>query len=213
VGTYFTADTHLGHEPIIEKCARPFSNLREMHEVIRRNWNEIVGPDDTVYHLGDVALRGRGMSSAELARYLASLNGRIVVLRGNYDSDRTCRAFRQAGVSVMLGRHVVSDEDGLQYSAGHYPPVSKTARDLCAPFQRDPERPVLAGHLHATRPANRFRGFSWVDVGVDANDYAPLGAGDVYDLWQEALALDRDTVAPEDGDGGTVWRDLTEGAP
>ena len=35
---------------------RPFASVSEMHEVMVANWNQVVQAQDTVYHLGDIAL-------------------------------------------------------------------------------------------------------------------------------------------------------------
>lgn len=52
---FFTSDTHFGHKAIIGFCDRPFSSVEEMTEVLVENWNSVVGPTDTIYHLGDFA--------------------------------------------------------------------------------------------------------------------------------------------------------------
>ena len=53
---FFTADTHFGHANIIKYCHRPFATVEEMDEALVRNWNAVVSPDATVFHLGDFAL-------------------------------------------------------------------------------------------------------------------------------------------------------------
>lgn len=83
MSTFFTSDTHFGHENIIRYCKRPFRNAEEMdHEMVVR-WNSVVGPQDTVYHLGDVAFTG----SAQHARWrISQLNGHIHLIRGNHEA-------------------------------------------------------------------------------------------------------------------------------
>lgn len=58
---------------------RPFDSLDEMHNVLINNWNKVVHPKDTVYHLGDVAIPRRGL------QILEQLNGRKILIRGNHD--------------------------------------------------------------------------------------------------------------------------------
>ena len=53
---FFTADTHFGHANIIKYCHRPFATVEEMDDALVRNWNAVVSPDATVFHLGDFAL-------------------------------------------------------------------------------------------------------------------------------------------------------------
>lgn len=80
---YFTSDTHFGHARIIELVHRPFASVEEMDEVLVRNWNERVKPEDTVYHLGDVAL-GPKKRQREI---LAALSGRKILILGSHDWD------------------------------------------------------------------------------------------------------------------------------
>ena len=77
---FFTADTHWGHRNIIRYCQRPFVDVEEMNEALITNWNNTVGKDDIVFHLGDFAMGG----SAEWCRLLERLNGRIYLILGNH---------------------------------------------------------------------------------------------------------------------------------
>lgn len=52
---YVIPDTHLGHRAMCYSCGRPL----DFSEQICRNWQEIVEPEDTVIHLGDVAWDAR----------------------------------------------------------------------------------------------------------------------------------------------------------
>ena len=52
---YFTSDLHLGHRGIIRMQDRPFADLKEMNRLLIYNYNAVVGKDDIVYILGDIA--------------------------------------------------------------------------------------------------------------------------------------------------------------
>lgn len=78
---FFTADHHFGHENIIKFCNRPFENAKEMDEILIQKWNEKIKPNDTVYHLGDVALTYK----ENLATILDKLNGKIHLIVGNHE--------------------------------------------------------------------------------------------------------------------------------
>ena len=46
------SDTHFGDERILRYENRPFSSVEEMDKAIIENWNQVVGEEDTVFHLG-----------------------------------------------------------------------------------------------------------------------------------------------------------------
>lgn len=57
---YIISDTHLGHHKILEFEPDRLQFCKDMEEhdqVILDNWNSVVTPKDTVYHLGDVFFR------------------------------------------------------------------------------------------------------------------------------------------------------------
>ena len=63
MAVYFTADTHFGHKSILRLCERPFASLQAMDEALVARWNERVGPDDLVYHLGDFCFKGSALAT------------------------------------------------------------------------------------------------------------------------------------------------------
>ncbi|MFV0428696.1 MAG: hypothetical protein ACK5KO_04625 [Arachnia sp.] len=56
---FVTSDHHFGHARLIELAERPFSSVSEMNDALIANWNRVVGPTDTVLHLGDLAMGER----------------------------------------------------------------------------------------------------------------------------------------------------------
>lgn len=73
---WFTSDTHFGHARTLELSKRPFDNVLQMDWTMVANWNELVGDEDRVFHLGDFGD----------PRYLPYLKGKhIYFLPGNYD--------------------------------------------------------------------------------------------------------------------------------
>lgn len=62
---------------------RSWANTAEQaDEMMIDAWNETVRPGDTVYHLGDVAIKKSGLALLE------RLNGRKILIRGNHDIFR-----------------------------------------------------------------------------------------------------------------------------
>lgn len=82
---WFTSDLHFFHENIIRYCDRPWSNATEMTEGLIQNWNSVVGYDNDVFILGDLAMGGRGKAE-RLAKILRRLSGRKYLVPGNHDT-------------------------------------------------------------------------------------------------------------------------------
>ena len=80
---YFTSDTHFCHIKEFLFTPRGFTNVEDMNLTIVANWNDIVQPDDDVYHLGDFVMNDID-AGIELIK---QLNGRIHLIRGNHDTD------------------------------------------------------------------------------------------------------------------------------
>jgi hypothetical protein len=80
---FFTADEHYGHRNIIEYCNRPFRHVGEMDQTLIEKHNEVVGPKDTVVHVGDFSMtyNRRLIENA----YIKRLNGNHVFIRGSHD--------------------------------------------------------------------------------------------------------------------------------
>lgn len=79
---FFTSDNHFGHERVIQFDGRPFSSVEEMDTEMIRRWNAEVGKGDLVYVLGDMIWKTR---SDEAPNLIKSLNGQIILIKGNHD--------------------------------------------------------------------------------------------------------------------------------
>lgn len=156
MGTYFTADTHFGHANILKYCARtrPYKDLDHMHEVLIRNWNAVVKPADTVYHLGDF---GFG-PAVTLAR--KRLNGKIRLILGNHDKIR----LEDAGMFESIDHLKLVDVDGQRIVLCHY--AMRTWQ-----FQAKGAW-QLYGHSHGNLPDDPSA--LSCDVGVDCWGMAPV---------------------------------------
>ena len=151
--TFFTADTHFGDHRTINIQRRPFASVLEMDEALVANWNGVVGPDDEVWHLGDVARR-----PDDIAGLLDRLNGRKHLLRGNNDPDAVLAAPGWAST----GDYAEIELEGRRLVMCHYPFRSWNGQHRGAIN--------LHGHSHGRlKPMPRQ-----VDVGVDARAFAPV---------------------------------------
>lgn len=170
---WFTADTHFGHANIIQYCNRPFSSVGEMDEKLIENWNCVVNPDDTIYHLGDFTLAGK-----KIAReYLRHLNGRIFVVPGSHDNK-----WLGKGECLSHSGHPVTILPPL-YTLKV--PVSNTGQSqlivFCHYSMRVWDRSHygswhLYGHSHGNLPSLK----NSLDVGVDCWDYQPVSVDIIF---------------------------------
>lgn len=83
---FVTSDTHFGHAGVcrFERAdgsgkLRPWSDPAEMDEAMVAKWNAVVGPNDRVYHLGDVVINRKALVT------LGRLNGTKILIKGNHD--------------------------------------------------------------------------------------------------------------------------------
>jgi calcineurin-like phosphoesterase family protein len=99
---YFMGDTHFDHKStIIKFIHRPFSNVTEMNEVMKNNWNKRVGENDRVYFLGDYTgppPRSWGKYYEELRYWTKQLKGIKVSILGNHDRIGGCIEFERARI-------------------------------------------------------------------------------------------------------------------
>ncbi len=159
---FFVSDTHFGHENIIKTCNRPFASAAEMDEALIGRWNERVGPDDTVYHLGDFCYRNwRGADV-----YLSQLNGKIHLVAGNHD-DETIAHHASLFASVSHIREI--HERGHRIVMCHYP-----MREWHGSWDNAWH---LFGHVHG-RLDHEPHGYS-LDVGADAHDFRPWSVDEI----------------------------------
>ena len=155
---FFTAVTHFGDHRTINIQRRPFATVAEMDDVLVAGWNKVVGPDDEVWHLGDVARR-----AADVAALLAALNGIKHLVRGNNDSEATAEASGWASVQDYAEVSV----GGTLLVLCHYP-----FRSWNGQHRRSVN---LHGHSHGRlKPMPRQ-----FDVGVDARSYRPVPLNDL----------------------------------
>lgn len=156
---WFTADTHFGHSRILELSKRPFRDVRDQDQTLIERWNEVVAPDDLVYHLGDFAYKA---DPEKLPGIFHRLNGVKNLVKGNHDHTETMN-LPWASISMLTEISVDSEAVVLC----HYPLHEWRG------YHRGTVH--LYGHVHGTNPAP---GRS-CDVGVDVWAYRPVGIADI----------------------------------
>lgn len=174
---FVTADHHFGHANIISYCARPFANVREMDQAMIAAWNQTVGPEDTVYHLGDFTL------FHSLSPWIDDLVFKTLhIVPGNHDRrwmDNFCPSTFDYRIEVLPPLLTLEMGSSKRRSHTvvlcHYPMLSWNRSHYGSLH--------LHGHSHGTvsddlsgdtlLPPTQKRGRR-VDVGVDSWAFAPV---------------------------------------
>lgn len=152
---YFTSDTHFGHTNILKYSNRPFKTIEEMDGKLIYNWNQVIKPEDTIYHLGDFAFRTP-------KEYLNRLNGTVIRIKGSHDPD-------------IKSPYIIELETGLLDEYGN-----KRLIVLCHYSLRSwPKSHYASWHLFGHHHGKlEPYGLSF-DVGVDCTNYFPLSLDEV----------------------------------
>lgn len=132
---FLCSDLHLGHRLMVRKrtfggrdSGRPFESIEEHDAHIAECWRRVVGSDDVVIVLGDVAFNARGLE------VLRNLPGRKKLALGNHDNKKMA-VYMEIFTSVRAYR--ILDGDVL---LAHMPvhPLSLSPR----------YRAQIHGHIH-----------------------------------------------------------------
>jgi calcineurin-like phosphoesterase family protein len=160
MAVFFTSDTHFGHGGALGLYRRPFASVAAMNEALVERWNETVGPDDQVWHLGDFAIRQPAAAAAEL---LARLNGTKHLVTGNNDPVATTGL--EGWASVQAYTEIELESAFLVLC--HYP--FRSWRGMGKGWVN------LHGHSHG-RMKPQKRQF---DVGVDVWSFRPVTLSEI----------------------------------
>jgi len=162
MSVYFTSDHHFGHSGARSFYRRPFASVAEMDRAMIERWNSIVKPDDTVWHLGDFAVR---QSPERVASLLSGLHGQKHLIAGN--NDDTAVTGCPGWISVQPYAEVTVNETRLILC--HYP--FRTWRDMGRGSIN------LHGHSHGRLKPQPHQ----FDVGVDVWDFRPVQLMDLVE--------------------------------
>lgn len=166
---FITADTHFGHENILNYCNRPFKSLEHMDSELIRRWNARVKPFDQIIIAGDFMFhnsangkKGEGTTKTPYD-YIKQLNGIKYFIRGNHEKSNF-NVVRVKGLELSI-----SNKDIW---------VTHRPQDMRLEYEIN-----LVGHSHS---AFKFRKINtgekivyMVNVGVDQWDYYPQRVVDI----------------------------------
>lgn len=148
---YYISDLHFFHKNVTKEGSnfdgRDYNTVEEMHRDMKERWNKKITNGDTVYILGDIALRG---TQEELIALVAQLKGHKVLVRGNHDDVSDLRY--QNLFDEICDYKEVTDQLGketVHVVLSHYPIL----------MWKNQHRGTihLYGHLHNTEEQGFFQ--------------------------------------------------------
>ena len=149
VNIWVTSDLHFNHKGILDfnYGFREFDNVAEMNEAIIAHWNNLVGPNDFVFHLGDFSFGNKQLTSD----IIGMLNGTIIFIMGNHDGiskyrDHSCYHYFELSL------------DDVKICMSHYP------MDVWNKCHHGAL--MLHGHCHGNHHTPRMG--RRIDVGLDS---------------------------------------------
>jgi calcineurin-like phosphoesterase family protein len=143
-----------------------------MNKSLTENWNSVITPEDTVYHLGDFAFGG-------ISKYLPYLNGNIILIRGNHDRNSDIK-----GCGLVIHQQLDIEYGGYKFKMNHrpvYPPNTADPfhdAEVRTPINLDDYDYILCGHIHEKWVRNGKN----INVGCDVWDYKPVSFDRIIEL-------------------------------
>lgn len=179
---FFTSDQHYSHSRIISYSSRPFSSIDEMNNEIIKRYNEVVGPEDTVYHLGDFTL-----NSSFVKPTLEKLNGTKHLIAGNHEACYSARPKHKKEIKKYLEYGFSSVQEIMELKLGEHT-FTLSHLPFLKPDHADQRysqfRPIdkgqflLHGHVHNCWKING----RMINVGVDVHNYTPVSETQILEL-------------------------------
>lgn len=178
---FLTSDTHFGHDREFIWGPRGFMSSQEHDETVIKNWNETVGSDDIVYHLGDLML-GDNAHGIECVK---RLNGHIKLIRGNHDTDARWKLYETLPNVELIGWADVIKYKKYQFYLSHHPTLTSNLDK--APHLRM-HLINLFGHTHQQTKFHDGIPFMF-HVGLDSNGNKPISLDEAIELMKEETKI------------------------
>jgi len=156
---FLIADTHFGDQKLCDiqffngEKYRPWDKASDMDEALIGNWNKVVGRNDIVYHLGDVAVQ------KEKIRLLAKCNGVKILIKGNRDNFELFNYvayFSDVKSSYVIDKFILS----------HIPLFHACIKNGMV---------NIHGHLHRQEIKNN----KYLNVSVEKINYRPISVDEI----------------------------------
>ena len=195
------SDPHIYHTNVIKYCNRPFTSVEEMNEALVNRWNQLVGPDDTVYCLGDFSMAARPVET-----FTPRLMGKKYLVPGNHDfchsyhkksrnpeNQKKWIAYYESFGWNVLPEQTTLDLPGIGVVNVCHHPYSNdnSSKDEQPGFEDkyakwrpiDDGKTLLCGHIHEKWLTKKTsKGSLMINCGVDRWDFKPVSLDTIVEL-------------------------------
>ena len=156
--TFFISDTHFDHNNIIKYCNRPFTSATKMNEVLLKNWEDAIKPEDDVYFLGDLTMKNTRV-------WLDKLTGKIHFIRGNHDRKK---GYEFKNIDFM--------DIGPYHCALIHDPWGPLLDGVDVDF-------IIHGHIHSNLGV--YFPPKYINMSVEVTDYKPVSIAEMILIMNE----------------------------
>jgi len=157
------SDTHFGHSNIVEYCNRP-----KNHDALMiKNWFNIVGVNDPLLHLGDIAV-WYGADQKQWEQKVRKLPGKKKMIIGNHD-ERSSSFYRGLGFGILKPFKAILDDVVFLFS--HYPEFY---------FQGCGWDTNIHGHSHTHKKKHWSN--HHINISIEHMNYKPVRLKDIIDV-------------------------------
>ena len=176
---YFTSDQHYRHRNLLLlECKRKFKCIESHDAYLVYQHNQIVSPEDTVFHLGDFSF-GNKQTWTEIFQ---ELSGKHILMKGNHDRSHTNTWLKKVGFKDIISEprilHLVRETGIERCIITHSPEWVKPIPGehiLC-----------LCGHIHSKWftttifSDDETGSIKFLNVGVDIWNFKPLSIDNIF---------------------------------
>ena len=194
---WYISDTHFDHGNILKffgkdgNRIRPeFDTVEQMNEAMIDRWNAVVKPDDTVVHLGDIAMS----NPTRLREIMNKLNGEKILVKGNHDrlklsvyADifRDVRSFIRPNHQKIVFTHIPLHPDSVPL--------------FCI---------NVHGHIHEKTVmavfSNEIPDLKYLNISVERTDYTPVSNEWIIEECNKRREIAYESVNEVIAGGGTL---------